>query len=256
MPIGATIGAAVIGGGAVIAGSSMSSHAQKQAAQTEAQTQAQSSADQLAMLKQLYQTNTANETPYLNAGYGALATQEQLLGLKPMTADQFNSGDWYKPGTVQYQQPTPTPATPGTTGTPATGTPGTTPPAGLTGNSLWDAYLARYPDVAAEAQRVTADHEFANPDAYAAWHYQHYGMNDGHTLPTGLGGATSPTPMPPATGFPAQPAGGPGVATTPQPAPGTQNPITLAQHAQQAIAAGADPQAISARLQQMGVNLL
>lgn len=153
--IPALIGAAVGIGGAIL-----TSNAQKSATKTAVAAQTASSDQQQALLQQIYQQNTQNEQPYLNSGYGALSVQNQLLGLKPMTADQFNSGQWYMPGTVNY---------------------GTTPPA------------------------------------------------------TGTG-------TPPATGT-----GTPPAAAT--------NPITVAQHAQQAIAAGADPQMISARMQQMGVRL-
>jgi hypothetical protein len=48
-----------------------------------------------------------------------------------------------------------------------------------------DAYLAANPDVAQEARRVTADHEFGSPEdgVMPAWHYQHYGQNEGRAAP-------------------------------------------------------------------------
>jgi type II secretory pathway pseudopilin PulG len=131
MPVGAAIGTAVVG----IGGSVLSANAQKKATQQAAQAQSQSSAEQLALLKDLYGQNTANFAPYMNSGYGAQAVAEQLLGLKPLTATQFNNGEWYQPGTVNYSTPTPATSTP-TPGT--TGTPITTPTAanGYTGPSL------------------------------------------------------------------------------------------------------------------------
>jgi hypothetical protein len=39
---------------------------------------------------------------------------------------------------------------------------------GIGGNGALDAYLAANPDVAQEARRVTADHEFSSPEEYAA----------------------------------------------------------------------------------------
>lgn len=63
----------------------------------------------------------------------------------------------------------------------------------------WAAYGAQYPDVAKEAQRVVADGEFPNADAYYQWHYQHYGQADGRTVPTTSSTSSSATPAAAAT---------------------------------------------------------
>src|SRR5450759_1181106 len=118
---------AAIMGVASIGGALISSGAQSSAANTVAQTQAQSSAQQIALLQSMYNTNTANAVPYMNAGYGALAAKEQLLGLKPLTAAQFNSGQWFVPGSVNYSAGGTGTTTPTTGTTPSTSAQGNTP---------------------------------------------------------------------------------------------------------------------------------
>lgn len=57
----------------------------------------------------------------------------------------------------------------------------------------WGSYLSSNPDLMAEYNRVRGD--FGNdPNAYAQWHYQHYGQGEGRQLPM-LGGATSGSPV-------------------------------------------------------------
>lgn len=54
------------------------------------------------------------------------------------------------------------------------------------GGSDWNAYLQSNPDVAQAWNGV--DHtQFATPQDYAQWHYQHYGQNEGRALPTVAG---------------------------------------------------------------------
>lgn len=97
------VAAAVVGGVATIGGSILSSKSQKKAANRATEAQKESSAEQIALLREQYAQNTANMKPFLESGYGAQAVQMQLLGLKPLTAQQFNSGSgWYIPGTVNY----------------------------------------------------------------------------------------------------------------------------------------------------------
>lgn len=117
MPIGATIGAAVVGaGGAVLASSN-----NKSAANHATDVQQQSANQQLALQSQIYQQNSANEQPYLNSGYGAQEAVMQLLGLQPQTAAQFNSGVWSQPGSYKpvTQTGAPIPATPPPANNPA-----------------------------------------------------------------------------------------------------------------------------------------
>jgi len=116
----AVIGGVIAGVGAIGA-SAISSSAQKKAAKTAAAAQQQAvdhsleiAKNQEALFREIYGKNTANFQPYLNSGYGAQARAMDLLGIEPMTAEQF----------LKRNQPATTP----TTGTPTTGTPATTNP--------------------------------------------------------------------------------------------------------------------------------
>jgi hypothetical protein len=225
---------------ATVGGALITSGASKSAANTQAQATQQSATQQIDLLKQLYASNTANETPYMNAGYGALAAQEQLLGLKPMTSDQFNSGDWYVPGSVDYSHPsTPTAPTTGTGTTTPTPTPTPT-----TGNGI------TLPPALAGQGSGTTFSNIAGNAAYAAYLREHPDQAPGApTSPTTSTGSA-------ATNFPAQsPAPPSSFQTAPVASQTPVNPSTVTQHAQEAIAAGADPISVRARAAQLGVNL-
>lgn len=136
----AVIGGVIAGVGAIGA-AAISSSATKKASKTAAAAQEKATDSQLQiaqgqqdLYREVYAQNKETLNPYVQSGYGAQAVVEQLLGLKPLTASQFNNGDWYTPGTVDYNKggartapatpapttPTPTtPATPTPTGTPA-----------------------------------------------------------------------------------------------------------------------------------------
>lgn len=64
---------------------------------------------------------------------------------------------------------------------------------GIGGSSLasggtgtqWDAYLAANPDLQNEYQTGQGVRDrFGTPDAYAQWHYQNYGQNEGRQIPS------------------------------------------------------------------------
>lgn len=153
MPIGAAIGGGVIaaGGGIIAAGKGAS--AQKQAAQTAATSAADTTAQNNALFRETRGQNIAIAQPFYNNGAAAgNALQGLLLGSQPQS------------------------------GTPHGYTDGT-PVAAVGGGGALDAYLAANPDVAQEARRVTADGEFGSLQDYAAWHYQHYGQNEGRAAP-------------------------------------------------------------------------
>jgi hypothetical protein len=156
---------AIIAAGAVaagtIGGAVISSSAQKKAAKQANAAQQQATDAQLQLGREninfqqgIYNQNRALLSPFVDRGNVAGQSINALLGLPaaqatPQPAQSYAQS--YSPG-----QPT---------------------------NSMWDAYLSANPDVAAESRRVTADGEFSSPEDYAAWHYQHYGQNEGRQLP-------------------------------------------------------------------------
>jgi hypothetical protein len=84
IPIGLAIaGAASAGAGA--AGSIISSKIQSNASKSAAQLQAEQAANALGFQQQEFNTQQANQAPFLQAGYGALGQLEQGLGIKPQT---------------------------------------------------------------------------------------------------------------------------------------------------------------------------
>ena len=56
----------------------------------------------------------------------------------------------------------------------------------------WSSYLQNNPDVLQGYYQTADQSRFATPEAYAQWHYQTYGQNEGRALPT-TGGTTSPS---------------------------------------------------------------
>lgn len=267
MPIGLGT-AALIGGGlaavGTVGGSIISSNAQKKAAQQSQQVQQDTAAQQIGFLNNLYQQNTANEMPFLQSGLGGTAALMQALGLKPLSVEQYNNGDWYQQGTVDYTKPAaPTPAT-GSTGTgTGTGSPTPTPTTpGYTGPGLgqissqsqMDAYLNYYrahPEIAPPFTSTAPFHgdAYKDEDAAAAILAAHNSYTLSHP-PTGTTGSTGSLGGGGATNFPATPAGN--GSSTPAPASsGTPSAASLQAQAQAAIAAGADPAKVNERLAQM-----
>lgn len=54
----------------------------------------------------------------------------------------------------------------------------------MTSGSVWGGYLASNPDVAAEWNKPAVQQQFGgDQEAYASWHYQNYGQNEGRQLP-------------------------------------------------------------------------
>lgn len=99
MPIGATIGAAVIGGAASLAGGAMQSSAANQAAQTQA-----AAADKaLALQTRQYEEGVARQQPWMDAGRNALDAYSGELGLSDAAkGGTFQSGFKTTPG-YQFQ---------------------------------------------------------------------------------------------------------------------------------------------------------
>jgi hypothetical protein len=157
MPIGAALGGAAIAGVGSVAAGAMSSSAQKKAANTAADTSLATARENNALLREARDQNIALATPFYNSGVAAGGVLNDLLL-----------------GTHTYNPATASATTPQTGGALS----------GYAPNNQWSAYLSANPDVAAEAQRVTADGEFGSPADYAQWHYQHYGQREGRALPS------------------------------------------------------------------------
>jgi hypothetical protein len=169
MPIGAAIGGGVLAaGGSIIAGSKSAS-AQKKAAQTASDTSLQVANENNALFRETRGQNLQIAAPFYNNGVTA---GNALSGL--LLGPQAQAG-----APVGFTDGTPVAALGG-------------------GNGALDAYLAANPDVAQEARRVTADGEFATPEDYAGWHYQHYGQNEGRPAPAL--NVPAPTPASASTG--------------------------------------------------------
>lgn len=81
MPVGATIGAAVIGAGAGIYGSSQASKAQTQAAQTASNDELAVAQQNNALAAQIYNSNAARLDPYSALGLPAGGEYNALLGI-------------------------------------------------------------------------------------------------------------------------------------------------------------------------------
>lgn len=262
------VAGAIIGGVAAIGGGLMAASATKKAAKSAAATQDKATAAELEIAKNqeqlfrdIHKDNQINFQPYLTSGYGAQAVAQQLLGLKPMTADQFNRGEWYVPGSVDYRTP-PAPATP-TTGTPTTGTPTTGTPTAPQGPTPADEDAWASRALAALSREVNQSiwsqvNSIQDPsDRLAALqpkmftqdrnvYNQFLQSNPRPTAPTSApGGGTIPLPTPPSTQFPSTPAYGPVI---PPPTSATASTTNPDAQAQAAIAAGANPLAIAARL--------
>ena len=95
MPIGATIGAAVIGGGAALAGGAM----QANAAEKAAGVQATAADNALALQTRQYEEGVARQQPWLDAGRTALDAYQAELGLSAAAKNgTFKSGFRETPG--------------------------------------------------------------------------------------------------------------------------------------------------------------
>lgn len=160
--VGAAIGGAI--GGAVD-----QSHASSKA--TDAQVAAQAAA-QAARERAAGQV-TQIQAPYLNAGYSSVNALTGRLGLggspaapgPPATANSNTSDPNYSTYADAFH---PLPA-----GSP-TGPAMASAPGGQPAPPSYSTYLAANPDLAAEAQKVTADGQFPSTQAYLQWHDQNY----------------------------------------------------------------------------------
>lgn len=178
MPVGAIIGGAVIGAGGAIGASAIGSHAQTKAAQTAATTAQNTTDSNNQLFRETRGQNIAIAAPFYNNGLAAgNALQSLLLGDAPAAPAPAQSG-----ALAGYQ------TSPGYRD-------------GALSGTNWGGYLQANPDLAAEGRRVTADGEFPSLDAYAQWHYQNYGQNEGRQL-------APASPMPGPTPATAAPAGG------------------------------------------------
>jgi hypothetical protein len=146
---------AIIAGGiaaaGTIGGAVLSSSSQKKAAKSAAAAETQASNNNLALARDFQAQNQGNLQPFLNSGYGSNNLINSFL-FGPQAS---------QPGQAQ---------------------------GGAPAGQDWNGYLQANPDVAAEAQRVTADGEFPSASAFAQWHYQNHGQAEGRQVPTFGGG--------------------------------------------------------------------
>lgn len=115
MPIGATIGAAVVGAGAGIISSSNASSATQHAADQASATEQNVANQNNQLARDMYAKNEGHLTPFMNAG---MAAGDEYLGLLLGPEASHKSLGWY-----------PVAGTAPTTTTPTTGATGTTAPA-------------------------------------------------------------------------------------------------------------------------------
>jgi hypothetical protein len=148
--LGAIIGGALSLGGAILGGNS-----QKKAAQSAADTSLAVAQQNNALARDIYSQNQSALAPYMQRGNAAGNQINALLGLGSMPGGVSGYGD-------------------------GSGLPGT--------GSQWSAYYNANPDLQAEFNSGRT--RFDTPDAYAQWHYQNYGQNEGRQIPS----APSATP--------------------------------------------------------------
>jgi hypothetical protein len=215
MPIGATIGAAVIGTGASIYSSSKASHAQTQAANQAAGDQMAVAQENNQLARDMYDANASRLDPYSNMG---LEAGDAYMGIL-LGPNHTSPGSTTTNGYATI----PTPHTLGSGGSGSGSGSGSSGPLtlpdimpmqndGIPGNyaSALTAYYAAHPPTAAQIAAM---------------------KNDG--IPGNYAAATAAGAQAPASS-----------ALTP----------VVAQQAQQAIAAGANPQAVAQRAAQYGVQ--
>jgi hypothetical protein len=241
MPIGATIGAAVVGAGASIYSSSQAGHAQTSAANTASNDQLLVANENNQLARDMYNANASRLDPYSTMG---LAAGDQYLGLL--------LGDAPRPGQPAGNGWAPVLGNPGPNGTPANPTPngtGTTPgaggtptPAPYTGPTLDQINAMQHDGIPGNYQSALAAYYAAHPPtATQALAMQHDGIPGNYAAAMQ---AINNQPVTPLTGL--------GGLT---PGPGSALAPVVAQQAQQAIAAGADPAAVAARAASYGVRL-
>jgi len=143
--------AAGVTAAAGIGAAALSSSAQNKAANQAADSAANTAAQNNALQREVYGENKAILDPYVQRGNAAGSAINSLLGIA-----------------------------------------GTAPASGGS-NALagpeWSQYLAANPDVQAEWKGNAFDDGYASPEAFAQWHYQNYGQNEGRAAPS----VTAPT---------------------------------------------------------------
>jgi hypothetical protein len=219
VPVGATIGAAVIGAGATVIGSSKASKAQTQAANQAAGDQLAVAEENNQLARDMYDANATRLDPYSDMG---LQAGDAYMGIL-LGTNHTQPGSATTNGYATI--PTPQKLGSGSSGT-GTGSGGGGTPSltqimamqndGVPGNyaSALSAYYAAHPPSAAQLAAMKND---GIPGNYAA-------------------AQAAAQQAPPAA------------------SPSALAPV-VAQQAQQAIAAGADPQAVAQRAAQYGVRL-
>lgn len=135
---------AIIGGALTLGGSILGGNSQKKAADKAADVSLQTAQANNALARDIYSQNQSALSPYMQRGNAAGNQINALLGL----------------GVSGYGD-------------------------GVNGTNQWDGYLAANPDVLNEYNTGNIDrNRFTNPAAYAQFHYDTYGRNEGRQLPS------------------------------------------------------------------------
>jgi predicted flap endonuclease-1-like 5' DNA nuclease len=231
---GAIATAAIIGGTAALGGAAISANAagnaadtQANAAKSAAQLQYQASQNALGFQQQQFNTTQQNMQPGLQSGTGALSNLNYLMGITPMTSQQFQSNAGTLAPTAQRPMlpgpgatgtppgapsPSGAPMLPGSTGgspTAAGGpvaphlTPGLSPSGGPIGGNNADQAGAPSPTGAPLSSINPTSNVAGFTPAMGSSASGAPSLSGGPSLPPGVGGAT-----PSATGSPASPSPG------------------------------------------------
>jgi hypothetical protein len=262
MPIGAVIGAGVLTAGASIYTGSKAASAQKSAANNASDTTLQVASENNQLARDMYAENASRLDPYSNMG---LAAGDEFMGLllghAPTTANAGNG--WAPVKGVNTPAATPTPTTGGTGSTPVTGYGG--PALGaISSQAQMDAYMAYYhahPEQDPGFTNITQFHgdPYKDEDAASAVLAARNAYLAAHPPVVAPAPVTTPAPVAAPPVAPKPPVG----VLAPFAAQGTgtsalapmADPAQVAAQAHQAIAAGADPNAVAQRASQYGVRL-
>lgn len=115
-----------------------------------------------AVQRDIYGQNQQMLSPYVQTGNAAMGNINALLGLAPQAAPAAAMGSMG---------------------------------GGMGGGNQWGGYLSANPDVLQDYNANVNKRQFPTAEAYAQWHYQNYGQNEGRQLPTqaiGAPGTTAP----------------------------------------------------------------
>lgn len=241
MPVGAVIGAGVLTAGATVATGAMASHAQSQSADQAANIQETVANENNQLARDMYTANASRLDPYSSMG---LAAGDEYLGLLLGHAPSSGStaGNGWAPVTGT-SHPTPTAGT------------GTAAPDGYTGPSLSSIMAMGHDGTSHNGQSAIGsylDYYLQHPELDPGFSDTLMFTNDNFAGDTALAGQVLQARQNYTNAHPSSALAPFGAAA---PSSGSALSPVVAQQAQAAIAAGADPNAVRARAAQYGVSL-